>query len=466
MTKKLSILILGLLVLMLAGCASMDFRAVTEDSLMTGDYEGAAKEVEKKQESNYYKGKNSLLYYLDYGFLCHYAGLYEESNKALDEAERLSDELYAKSISREIGSYIINDKVKEYAGEEFEQLYVHIFKCLNYIALNNTEDALVEVRKANERMELLEQKYRDATDEYNANAEAGVRVPEADCHFHNSALSRYLGTVLFRTDKAFDDARIESEWLERSFAEQSYVYDFNLPKLPATREPQDKALLDIISFTGLCTVKKPLTFIATTSPSWITFTALNQSDEYTANLLGFTMLPSFGLPDHGIIRFEIPIMDDRWDSLDQIVVRITGADGKEVNLELLEKMNNISRDTYKRKMPLVVLKTALRVIGKKVGGEFGSHAIGKATDNSTLGLLSGLMFDAISAATENADTRCCFFLPAFSSTAEVELDPGVYDISIEYYNEGVCKLIDNRKNVSVEKGRLNLLESFRFQVER
>ena len=114
MTKKLSILILGLLALMLAGCVSADFRAVTEDSLMTGDYEGAAKEVEKKQESSYYKGKNSLLYYLDYGFLCHYAGLYEESNKALDEAERLSDELYTKSISREIGSYLINDRVKEY----------------------------------------------------------------------------------------------------------------------------------------------------------------------------------------------------------------------------------------------------------------------------------------------------------------------------------------------------------------
>ena len=101
-----------------------------------------------------------------------------------------------------------------------------------------------------------------------------------------------------------------------------------------------------------------------------------------------------------------------------------------------------------------------------MGGEFGSHAIGDAADSQALGILSGLLFDAISAATENADTRCCFFLPAFSSTAEVELDPGVYDISIEYYNEGVCKLIDSRKNVSVEKGKLNLLESFRFQVER
>lgn len=466
MIRKLSILSVSLLVLMLAGCASMDFMADTEDSLMTGDYAAAAKEIGKKQESSYYKGKNTLLYYLDYGFLCHYAGLYEESNKILDQAENLANELYTKSISREIGSYLINDKVKEYAGEEFELLYVHIFKCLNYIALNNTEDALVEVRKANLRMELLEQKYREATDDYNASADAGARVPEADCHFHNSALSRYLGTVLFRTDRAFDDARIESEWLERSFAEQSYVYDFDLPQLPAAREPKDKALLNILSFTGLCTVKKPLTFIATTSPSWITFTALDQSDEYTANLLGFTMVPSFGLPDHGIIRFEIPIMDDRWDSLDQIVVRISGADGKEVTLDLLEKMNNISRDTYKRKMPLVVIKTALRVIGKKVGGEFGSHAIGDAADSQALGILSGLLFDAISAATENADTRCCFFLPAFSSTAEVELDPGVYDISIEYYNEGVCKLIDNRKNVSVEKGKLNLLESFRFQVER
>jgi hypothetical protein len=159
-------------------------------------------------------------------------------------------------------------------------------------------------------------------------------------------------------------------------------------------------------------------------------------------------------------------MDDRWDSLDQIVVRISGADGKEVKLELLEKMNNISRDTYKRKMPLVIIKTILRVIGKKVGSDVGSKAIGDAADSSALGLLSGLVFDAINAATENADTRCCFFLPAFSSIAEVELDPGVYDVNIEYYNEGVCKLIDNRKNVSVEKGRLNLLESFRFQVER
>ena len=93
MIRKLSILSVSMLVLMLAGCASMDFMADTEDSLMTGDYTAAAKEIGKKQESSYYKGKNTLLYYLDYGFLCHYAGLYEESNKILDQAENLANEL-------------------------------------------------------------------------------------------------------------------------------------------------------------------------------------------------------------------------------------------------------------------------------------------------------------------------------------------------------------------------------------
>ena len=466
MATKLPCLIIALLVLMLAGCASMTSMAEAENALVVGDYAYAVKTVEKQKGSSYYKGKNTLLYYLDYGFLCHYAGMYEESNRALDQAELLAEELYTKSISREIGSYLINDRVKEYAGEEFEQLYVHIFKCLNYIALGNEDDAMVEVRKANLRMELLEQKYRKATDEYNSSAKQGTRVPMADCHFHNSALSRYLGTVLFRSDRAFDDARIESEWLERSFAEQSDVYNFALPKLPAQLEPKDKALLNIVAFSGLSPVKRPIGFIANTSPTLITFAVTGQDKEYAADLLGFTFLPAFGLPDQGMVRFEIPIMDDRWDEPDQIKVRINGAGGSEFNLDLLENMNNISRDTYKRKIPMVVAKSVLRVIGKKVGGAIGSNAIGQATDNSALGLLSGLVFDVISVATENADTRCSLFLPGFASVAEIELVPGTYDITLEYYRHGVCRLIDTRTGVSVEKGKLNLLESFHFQVER
>jgi len=247
MKKKLLFLLMALL-LLLAGCKSMSSMAVVENSLASGNYEAAVKSVEGQREGANYKGKNRLLYYLDYGCLLHYAGSYEDSNRALDQAEFVADELYAKSISRETGSWILNDNVKEYAGEEFEVLYVHIFKCLNYIALGNRDDAMVEVRKANLKMELLENKYRKATNEYNENAEAGARVPEADCHFHNSALSRYLGTILYRNDRAYDDARIESEWMERAFAEQGDVYGFNMPVLPSLAEPQDKALLNIVEY--------------------------------------------------------------------------------------------------------------------------------------------------------------------------------------------------------------------------
>ena len=57
MIRKLSILSVSLLVLMLAGCASMDFMADTEDSLMTGDYTAAAKEIGKSRRALITKGR-------------------------------------------------------------------------------------------------------------------------------------------------------------------------------------------------------------------------------------------------------------------------------------------------------------------------------------------------------------------------------------------------------------------------
>ena len=461
MKKRFLFFLLGLLVL-LAGCKSMSSMAAVEGSLSSGDYLAAVKAVEGQCEGADYKGKNRLLYYLDYGCLLHYAGFYEESNRALDQAEFIADELYAKSISRETGSWILNDNVKEYAGEEFELLYVHIFKCLNYIALDNCDDAMVEVRKANLKMELLENKYRKATDEYNRNAEAGARVPEADCHFHNSALSRYLGAILYRDDRSYDDARIESEWMERAFAEQGDVYGFNMPSLPALSEPEDKALLNVVAFSGLSPVKTPLNFVVTASSGILSFSATGYDKEYVQDLLGFAVLPWPGTQNINVIRFEIPILRDRSDVPDRIVAHIDGGAGSEYELELLENVNSIAKDTYRRKMPYTAVKTALRVIGKKVGSMAGSKAVGNASGNDALGILSGLLFDIAASATEGADTRGSFFLPAYASASEIALKPGIYNITLEYFHKGTRIFSDVHQGVEVKKGALNLLESFRF----
>lgn len=462
MKGKFFLLVLFISSLLSAGCRSADSCLKMETSMERGDYSEAAEEVKRQKDTSYYKNKNRLLFYLDCGFASHYAGRYEESINMLDEAERLVEELYTKSVMREAGSYLINDNVKEYAGEEYESLYIHIFKCLDYIALADFENAMVEIRKANLKLELLEDKYRKIFSDYNDSEDAEFQVPEVKNHFHNSALSRYLGTLLYRNDRASDDARIEAEGLRNAFAEQAGIYDFSVPDPPAVEFPKEEALLDFVVFSGLGPVKKPLGMVVTVTKDMMTFSATGYDNEYVESLLGFTAFPVFGAEGPDVIRFELPVLVHRSLPADRICVAVSGKGISEKKLELLENVNNIASDTYKMKLPFIVIKSAVRIIGKQIGSSQGEKAIEAASHDSGLAALGGLLFDVIAAATESADLRGCFFLPGYVYSGEIALPPGEYDISVDYYIRGKLVRRDVKTGVKAEKGRLNLIESFNF----
>ncbi len=460
--KKILFSVLLLAVFAAAGCKSVDSMSKAEAHVAEAQYDDAVALLEQLEETSYYKEKNRLLYCLDYGILCHYAGKWDESNKYLHEAEFLAEELYTKSLSREIGSYLINDRVKEYAGEDYEKIYIHIFKCLNFIALGDNDGAMVEIRKANLRMQLLEDRYRKEVAGFNSSGESEYSIAPVKNHFHNSALSRYLGTLLYRQDGAADDARIESEWLERAFLEQKKVYGFQMPQIPETGKSRNRTLLDVVAFSGLGPVKESLDFTVTASGGLVTFSVSGLNDDAVKDLLTFNVLPIGNFKGINVIRFEVPVLKERSSVPDRVVVRLDDGMGSVRELELLENMNSISDDIYKRRLPFTVLKTALRVVGKKAGSEAGESAITESSGNSTLGILSGLVFDIVAAATERADLRGCYFLPAFASVGEFSVEPGIYDITVEYYKGESLVKADIHRDFSVERGRLNLLESYNF----
>ena len=53
-------------------------------------------------------------------------------------------------------------------------------------------------------------------------------------------------------------------------------------------------------------------------------------------------------------------------------------------------------------------------------------------------------------------------MPAFASAGEISVAPGTYDITVEYYRGDKLVNTDIRRDFKVEKGKLNLLESFSF----
>ena len=52
-----------------------------------------------------------------------------------------------KSISQAAGATVLNENITEYNGNIYEYLLINAFNSLNYYNLGNLEEALVEIRK-------------------------------------------------------------------------------------------------------------------------------------------------------------------------------------------------------------------------------------------------------------------------------------------------------------------------------
>ena len=145
------------------------------------------------------RDNDQVLYNLDAGLLSHYAGDWNQSNKNFSAAEGLIEEYYSKSISQGVSSYFVNDMVVDYAGEDYEDIYTNFFMALNYIQLGNLEDAMVEIRRFDNKQKLLSTKY-DSQIEY-AESELGSGYSSVSVQFQNSAAARYLSMLMYHLSR-------------------------------------------------------------------------------------------------------------------------------------------------------------------------------------------------------------------------------------------------------------------------
>ncbi len=183
----------GLLVLMgpllLAGCAG-DYVSRTRGlrvAYEAEDYPRALEELSHLEEEG--NPKDALLVLLDKGMVLHAAGRWEESLHVLAEADRLSQELDAISISEEAGALLSSERQRAYRGEDFEKLMISVLQALNYAQLGMDEDALVEVRRVNERLEKM--------------------IVDEKKPYEQLAIARYIGGVLYEDQREWDSAYID-----------------------------------------------------------------------------------------------------------------------------------------------------------------------------------------------------------------------------------------------------------------
>ncbi len=183
-------LLSGVLILsasLVLGCATYQSKVESaRTDLSAHNFEKAAQSLKPLAEA---EGKDQLVYVLDYAVALQQAGNYKESARILGKADKIADIQDYTSLSREASSLILNAEMVQYKGDDFEKILINSVNAINYLMLGELDDALVEVRKVNEK--LYKFKY------------------EAKKDYEQSPYASYLAGLIWEADAKYDDSYID-----------------------------------------------------------------------------------------------------------------------------------------------------------------------------------------------------------------------------------------------------------------
>ncbi len=393
-----------------------------------GEYEPAADIL--LTDETIYKDQDQVLLNLDLGTLYFYSGNVDKLIRYLNEAERLMEEYFTKSVLQAAATFLVNDTVQDYAGEDYENIYINIFKALNFASAGNFDGAFVEIRRVGNKLNLLEDKYAKLAESVNKSESASAEIEPGDSRFYKSALAHFLSMVLYRADGRYDDARIDLENIDQAFQQQGTIYDFPKPDLSSSLKIGDGAFLSVVAFTGRAPVKQARNFRLTTGTNVVHVYTMSEDN---AELQG-DFEESFYVPVESGLHFkaEVPVLKFIPGSVDSIAVF---ADGQELGeLSLIESVDNIAYDVFELKKPIIYLRTFIRSVIKGIV----ANELAKAAEKEfgeLGGLAVGLGANVAADASEVADLRSGRYLPKHSWIGDLKVAPGVYDIELRYYDK-------------------------------
>jgi len=429
----------ALAAVLLASCASTAHFAPIDDAVERGDYTRGYELIQEAKDSAY-PPRNQVLYNLDAGLLAHYAGEWDDAETLLRNAELGIEAAFTKSVTLEASTYLVNDNTQEYPGEDYEDIYLNVFNALNYYHEGSVVDALVEVRRIDNKLKYLSTKYGTMI----TNAQKAVLDKSGDIpydasattvNFTNSALAQYLGMLFYRAEGKSDDARINRDQIKLAFANQPALYGFPLPANldDELSIPAGKARLNVISFNGPSPVKIENTVrIPTSDMHWI--------------------------------KFALPEIHERPSRIAKTTVSVDG--GETFALDQIEDLGAVATETFKLRLGLIYLKSVLRSLAKTTASmalDKQSGDAGSVEGALLLGVLS-VGTQLYAEASEQADLRMAHYFPARAVVGGLTLDPGTYSFTVDYYDASGMPIDSQRfEDVEVRPNRLNLTEAICIQ---
>ena len=403
---------------------------------------------------------DSLLRLLDYGLAYHRLGQYQASNTALQAADRLAEERYTISISQNIAAFIVNDKTIDFTPAAHERAMIHFYGMLNYLALGDQENALVEARAASEFLRRYQRENGrrtytgDGAIEYLAallhwgagdenDALVALRHADADYavyrEYYGVPAPWFVGADLANLSEKMGlpavarDARaaygltpdqlsvppgsgrllvlVENGFIAHRVEQKVYI-----PILPDEKEAISGGDADRAIAAGMIVTERTVSLMTSQEAA---------GQDYAAPYLDGVLL--------AVAAAGGDIISMAWPSYALEATGVTSAsvvvDGGPVQpVPVIEDLSAIAARGFEedkpkilgRMIPRALLKYGLVQLGKKEAAKKGEGA----------GFLAGLFGNAIATATEHADLRSWSFLPAEIRAVRLRLPAGIHRVVV------------------------------------
>lgn len=458
------------------------------NAIRSQDYDKAARSLEHNKLIN--KSRNAVLFNLEMGRVLRLKGDYAGSNNYLNRADALM-ESGNKSISDIALANLVNPMQSTYLGEDFEKFMVHYYKALNYSALGQTEDAVVEARRITLTSNAQGDKFNNKDSRYSKDAfalnmqgmiyESAGDINNAFISYRNATEAytksggEYYGVPIPSTLK--NDLVRTSGLMGFTSDLQQYEKIFNISyREPAAVADSNQSVGELVLFIeeGQAPVKQQKEFFLTAgknglgSFNYIDANGYNSDFNFNYSAYG---IPEDKLSSLRAYRIALPQYVIQYNTRKNIVV---SGNGNSYTPILAEDLNNIAVNTMKERFLTEMANALARQITKKLvekGTEAAATAIAKKDDKKEektadekqkeeekkkkeekakeAGQVAGFLVNIVNTVTEKADTRNWQSLPAYISYVRIPLHEGVNDISVNAGGKLISLKVNGAKGLQM-----------------
>ncbi len=427
---------------MTACSPSVSHYVLVENSLRTSDFRGADAAVQ--QAEKVYGPKSRVLYGMDRGMTLQLAGDYQQSNMVLEQSEEEVDRLYTRKIRTETAAFLTNDNSLPYEGDPYEQVMINVLKALNYAMLGQWQDALVEARRIDHRLNVLSDRVKDAhayREDGFARYLTGI-LYESVGDINNAFIAYRTAYETYDSTRSWSrtgvPAQLQSDLLRTADALHltqeftEYQRAFPHASWQPIQTDQQLAQVVVISYNGRAPHKEDQFLDLPVSLDALQLVLLNRGFSQASqrqNRAADTVL--YGLNGR-VVRVALPRLVGQKTQVaaDPVVLVPDGGTPITARTELVQNVTALAEKALAERLPAMTVKAVARAAlkyslaeGATRGAE---HASGK--DAAWVGLLVSVLAHGYAVASEEADKRSWRTLPDEIHLARLWVPPGSYRV--------------------------------------